>query len=229
MRFKAVFFDRDGTMVHRNPEKEKWMHESVAAWSGKPFELPYEKMVAVMEKASEGRRPWYRNVEDEKLFWQRYYRHLLLGEGVTSGVTARAGTLFYELWCENNPPVPYPETVEVLEYFRSNGYRMGVISDTSPSLELTLQKAGLARYFTSFTASSLVGASKPSRIIYNAALAAQGVDAEDCLYVDDYDVEADGARKLGFTAFLIDREGKQAGEWVIRSLKEMVEYVEGMQ
>ncbi len=38
---------------------------------------------------------------------------------------------------------------------------MGVISDTSPSLEYTLQQLGIAKYFTSFTASSLVGAGKP--------------------------------------------------------------------
>jgi HAD superfamily hydrolase (TIGR01509 family) len=103
---------------------------------------------------------------------------------------------------------------------------MGVISDTSPSLQLTLEAVGLAKYFTSFTASSLVGAGKPSPIIFNAALNAQNVTAEESLYVDDYDVEADGAREQGFTSFLIDRDNQHTGQWVIKSLKEMVDFVE---
>lgn len=55
------------------------------------------------------------------------------------------------------------------------------------------------------TASSLVGAGKPSPIIFNAALNAQGVTAQESIYVDDYKREADGAREQGFTSFLIDR------------------------
>ena len=73
--------------------------------------------------------------------------------------------MFNELWC-NGDRALFPETVEVLEYFYKNGYKMGVISDTSPSLEYTLQQLGIAKYFTSFTASSLVGAGKLSRVTY---------------------------------------------------------------
>lgn len=64
------------------------------------------------------------------------------------------------------------------------------------------------KYFTSFTASSLVGAGKPSPIIFNAALEAQGVLALESLYVVDCKREADGAREQGFTSFLIDRSGE---------------------
>lgn len=225
MRFKAVFFDRDGTLTHGNPEKRRWLHEAVERWSGQPFELPYEKMMGIFRLAGYDQ---VRSVATEKGFWRRYYRCLLEGEGVRNALAARSEELFRELWCENNPPIPYPETFEVLEFFKSRGYKMGVISDTSPSLELSLQMAGLAEYFTSFTASSLVGAEKPSPIIFNAALAAQGITAAESLYVDDYDVEADGAREQGFTSFLIDRDGLHSGEWVIQSLQEMADYVEGL-
>ena len=49
----------------------------------------------------------------------------------------RAEILFNELWCNGDRKL-FPETIEVLEYFKSKGYKMGVISDTSPSLEYTL-------------------------------------------------------------------------------------------
>lgn len=103
---------------------------------------------------------------------------------------------------------------------------MGVISDTSPSLEYTLQQLGIAKYFTSFTASSIVGAGKPSPIIFNAALKAQGVSAEESIYVDDYKPEADGAREQGFTSFLIDRTGCPADKWDINSLTQLIDFSE---
>lgn len=157
--------------------------------------------------AGEGKKPWYKTIDDEREFFKRYYRYLLIGEGVKDDLDQRVGLLFSELWCNGNR-ILYPETIEVLTHFYENGYKMGVISDTSPSLEYTLQQLGIAKYFTSFTASSLVGAGKPSPIIFNAALSEQGVLAEESLYVDDYKPEADGAREQGFTSFLIDRKGE---------------------
>lgn len=227
MRYKAIFFDRDNTLTYFNPQKKAWRDETIAAWSGKPFELPYEKMMRLFELAAEGREPWYRDLEDERGFFRRYYRHLLAGEGVQEDLGGRAELLFHELWC-NNDRLVYDEVPEVLEYFQARGYRMGVISDTSPSLEYTLQQLGIAKYFTSFTASSLVGASKPSPIIFNAALRAQGVSAEESLYVDDYKPEADGAREQGFTAFLIDRSGMDKEPWTITSLRQIIDFVENL-
>ena len=226
MRYKAIFFDRDGTLTYFCQEKELWRNQIISQWSGKPFELTYEKMMNLFSLASEWKTPWYKDVEDEKEFFKRYYRHLLIGEGVEEDLDCRAKLLFDELWC-NGDRALFPETIEVLEYFYKNGYKMGVISDTSPSLEFTLQQLGIAKYFTSFTASSLVGAGKPSPIIFNAALAAQGVSAQESIYVDDYKVEVDGAREQGFTSFLIDRSGASADQWSIQSLKQLIDFVEG--
>lgn len=77
------------------------------------------------------------------------------------------------------------------------------------------------------TASSLVGAGKPSPIIFNAALNAQGVTAQESIYVDDYKREADGAREQGFTSFLIDRKGYNTDKWSIQYLKQLIDFVEG--
>ena len=139
MKYKAIFFDRDGTLTYFNPEKEKLRDEMISEWSEKPFELPYDKMMRLFSLASEGKKPWYKKLDDEREFWGRYYRYVLIGEGVTEDVDNRAERLFSELWC-NGDRLLYPETVEVLEYFYRNGYKMGVISDTSPSLEYTLQQ-----------------------------------------------------------------------------------------
>ncbi len=225
MRYKAIFFDRDNTLTYFNKEKEKWRDNIISEWSGHPLSLPYDKMMSLFRLAGEGRDVWYKDVDDEREFFKRYYKHLLINEGVKTDVDKRAMLLFNELWC-NNDRVLYPETVEVLEYFHSHGYKMGVISDTSPSLEYTLIQLGIAKYFTSFTASSLVGAEKHSPIIFNAALNAQNVTAKESIYVDDYKPEADGAREQGFTSFLIDRKGNDSGRWTIHSLSELIDLAE---
>ena len=225
MRFKAIFFDRDNTLTYYDPEKLKWQNEIVSSWSGKPFDLPYEKTIKLFAQAAEGRKPWYKNIEDEKAFFRRYYKYLLIGEGIQNKIEERANMLFDELWC-NNDRILFPETVEVLNYFRDHGFKMGVISDTSPSLEYTLQLLNIAEYFSSFIASSLVGASKPSPVIFNAALDSLGVTAKESIYVDDHPPEVEGARSLGFTAFLIDRKAKNPGKWTVTNLRELINFVE---
>lgn len=224
-KFKAIFFDRDGTLTYFTAEKEAWRDRQISSWSGKPFELDYDKMMTLFHLASEGRKPWYKTLQDEREFFRRYYYLLLVGEGVTENVEGKTECLLNELWC-NGDRALFPETVEVLEYFKSRGYKMGVISDTSPSLEFTLQQLGIAKYFTSFTASSLVGAGKPSPIIFGAALKAQGVTAEESIFVDDCKEEADGAREQGFTAFYLDRSGENNDEWTIHNLKQLIDFVE---
>lgn len=228
MKFKAVFFDRDGTLTYSNPEKIKWRDEIVSSWSGKPLDLPYEKTMQLFARAAGGRKPWYKDVEDEKAFFRRYYQYLLIGEGVEEKTEERADLLFRELWC-NNDRLLFPEIADVLDYFHKRGFLMGVISDTSPSLEYSLQQLGIAEYFSSFTASSLVGAGKPSPVIFNAALDSLGVTAEESIYVDDYPPEADGARALGFTSFLIDRNAETRDKWTISSLRELIGYVESVE
>ena len=231
MKYKAIFFDRDGTLTYNNPKKESYRDETISSWSGKPFVFSYEKMMKLFLLASEGRSPLYKNLEDERSFFRRYYRWMLREEGVTENLEKRAETLFSALWC-NNDRLLFPEVIDVLEYFHAGGYKLGVISDSSPSLEYTLQQLGIAKYFTSFTASSLVGAGKPSPVIFNAALNFQGVTARESLYIDDCRIEADGAREQGFTSFLIDRSCGETttaaadDRWTIHNLTQLVEFVQ---
>ena len=167
----------------------------------------------------------YKTVEQELDFFRQWYLYVFEDMGITEKTAERADMLVEKLWYLKKHP--YPETVEVLEYFKNKGYKLGVISDSAPSLEMTLIDCGLHKYFTSFTASSLVGAEKPDPVIYNAALKAQGVTAEESLYVDDYRPEAEGARKLGFTSFLLDRQGiEPEDQWTIGNLRELVNFAE---
>jgi len=224
MHYKAIFFDRDGTLTYGNKGKIEWCNHIIESWSNKKLELDYGKMMMLFDRAGYPKNG-LKNIEEEKEFWKRYYEELLLNEGVVDLIKERAELLFSELWC-NNDRILYSEVIEVMEYFKSRGYKIGVISDTSPSLQISLEKLGLGKYIDSYTCSDLVGVMKPDPLIYNTALESLGVKAEESIYVDDYDIEADGARVLGFTSFHIDRTGSKKGEWVIQSLTEIVDFVE---
>lgn len=222
-KYKAVFFDRDGTLVRNDPAWTVFRDQKLKEWSGKEFDASYEYFMKFFDRVNAGGFPFapYKTVEDELAFFRQWYLYVFEDMGITEKTGERADLLVEKLWYLKKQP--YEETAEVLEYFRGEGYQMGVISDSPPSLEWTLKDCGLHGYFTSFTASSLVGAMKPDPVIFNAALQAQGVAAEESLYVDDYPPEADGARALGFTAFHIDREGG-GGPWTINNLRQVVDF-----
>lgn len=223
MIFKAVFFDRDNTLLHGDPALHQARDAKIKSWSGKEVTpLTYDEMMALFEKANY--EDSKRSIEAEMAFWRRYYGELLIREGVAEQLEERSKELFQMMWLKGYQL--YPETVSVLDWFKARGFRMGVISDTSISLPLTLEAAGIGHYFDCAISSDGVGAEKPDPKIYQAALDALGVKAEESLYVDDYDVEADGARNMGFTAFHIDRSQPGDGKWRINSLEAMVEFVE---
>ena len=226
-KYKAVFFDRDGTLVRGDREWNLFRDRSLEEWSGKKFDSSYDYFMKFFDKVNHGGFPFapYKTLEDELAFFRQWYLYVFEDMGITEKTAERADLLVDRLWYLKKHP--YAETVEVLEYFRTKGYKMGVISDCPPSLELTLENCGLHQYFTSFTASSLVGAMKPDPAIFYAALEAQGVAAEESIYVDDYPPEAEGARQLGFASFLLDREGVQPeSEWTIYNLRQLVAFVE---
>ena len=215
--YKAAFFDRDHTLIHGDPAAREQRARMIEGWSGKPFVAPEDLFFRVL-----GDRQLL-TVENEIAFWRNYFAELLRSQGVQEQIETRADALFDAYWL--NGGVVYPETRTVLDWFSTQGYRMGVISDTFPSLKLTLEAVGIADYFSCFVCSDQVGVMKPEPLIYQTALLQLGVSAGESLYVDDYDVEADGARALGFTAFHICRDSEPKRDWDISSLTEMIDFL----
>lgn len=227
MKCKAIFFDRDNTLLHRDRSLGEVWRGKISAWSGREFgSLSYEHMMALFDRAGYP-KDGLKSVEEESAFWKRYYRELLMENGVSDCLEERAEELHRLTWLKGYKL--FPETLDILDWCRAQGLRMGVISDTSPSLALTLEAAGIGDYFDCAICSDLVGVMKPDPAIYQTALDALGVTAEESVYVDDYDVEADGARAMGFTAFHIDRSRPGDGKWRINSLLEIKAYLEQIQ
>lgn len=222
MKFKAIYFDRDNTITRKNNKIAEWQKQQIESWSGQTYCMDYEKTMKLFDLAGYPKKG-LKSVEEEIEFWNRYYVQLLLNEGISEEVEQKGRRLFENIWLKDREL--FPEVLEVFSFFKNNGYKIGIISDTSPSLSLTLEAVGLKEYIDCYICSDLVGVMKPDRRIYQAALDALGARAEEAIYVDDYDIEADGARSMGFTAFHIKREGELQSEWEISSLKDIISYV----
>ena len=143
--------------------------------------------------------------ENEVLFYQKYYEVLLAEEyGLCDeNIKKLAHELFDMVWLKDR--VLFGEVKDLFKTLKQNGIKIGIISDTSPSLQKTLEALGLGDYIDSYTCSSLVGVMKPDPKIYNSALESLNVKAEESIYVDGYLPEVEGAKKLGFISFRINR------------------------
>jgi glucose-1-phosphatase len=79
--------------------------------------------------------------------------------------------------------------------------QLALLSNTDPiHAECLEQRFTFGRHFAVRIYSFNVGASKPSPIIYRAALDSLGVAASEALYVDDIQEFVDAARQLGLDA-----------------------------
>ena len=104
--------------------------------------------------------------------------------------------------CNMRNYVPYPGIAEVLAAL-SETHRLGIISDTWPSIVPQLEYIGVSRYLSFTTFSCFVGVFKPDRRIYLDALGKCGVPAEKAVFIDDSVRNLAGAAALGITPVLI--------------------------
>jgi putative hydrolase of the HAD superfamily len=119
----------------------------------------------------------------------------------------------------------YPDVLPALSTLRAAGYRIGVVSNWTATLELTLAQVGLAEQFDIVACSAVVGAMKPDPRIFQYALGALDLEPPSALYVGDhYEVDVLGARNAGMEAVLIVRNETPdvaADSTTIRTLHEL--------
>lgn len=97
----------------------------------------------------------------------------------------------------------FPETPQVLETLSARGYRLGIISDTWPSLYRVLRNKALLQYFSHITFSCDLGIVKPNPQMYTHALQGLGLPPQQTLFVDDLIGNVLGAQKAGIQPVLI--------------------------
>lgn len=95
-----------------------------------------------------------------------------------------------------------PGALETLEALKGN-YRLGVISDTWPSIVPVLEHFGLLPCFDCVTYSYALGAVKPDAKMYRDALGKMGLPPRETVFIDDSAENLRGARAQGIQPVLI--------------------------
>ncbi len=86
---------------------------------------------------------------------------------------------------------------ETLKALKNQGYRIGIISNTWPSVDRIMQTFGLDEFVNQCSYSYQLGYSKPDVEIYNDALEKSGCLPQECVFVDDQLNNLDVAKQLG--------------------------------
>ena len=138
--------------------------------------------------------------EEAKQFFQ-YYR--IVSENLQLGLTEAELTAIAEDRTYNMANYTiYPDAKKVIETL-SKTHRLGLISDTWPSIENQLSALGVFQYFSFATYSFALGTFKPDKRMYLDALQKCGCDARDTVFIDDCPQNLEAAAELGITPILI--------------------------
>ena len=222
---KVIFFDVGYTLDA--PASGDWM------FTNRFLELAGERLkarseAAVLEAKEAGLRYLAGNhlvttVEAEEEQFFRYYS--IISEALDLGLTeAQAREAGRDRARNMANYVPYPGIGEVLETL-SRTHRLGIISDTWPSIEEQLEYIGVSRYLSFTTFSCFVGTFKPDPRMYLDALGKAGVPAGQTVFIDDSVRNLEGAAALGITPVLIaanPASDVETGYLKIRDLRELI-------
>jgi len=107
----------------------------------------------------------------------------------------------------------FHDTLPTLVELHKSGYLVGLLSNVNQELDPLLHELGMEPYIDVSITSKEVGAQKPDPPIFLEALDRLGLQPYEALHVgDQYQSDVLGAKGVGITPVLLDREGRQDGE-----------------
>ena len=98
--------------------------------------------------------------------------------------------------------IPNAPMIDLMAELRDAGYRMAMLTNNVREWEpLWRAKLPVDEIFETVVDSAFVGMRKPDREIYELTVGRlEGIEAPECLFVDDVPVNCEAARELGMTA-----------------------------
>lgn len=105
-------------------------------------------------------------------------------------------------WTSHMPPVPGIE--EVIKEIKASGRGLYLLSNFNSRLRGELHLAPSLLLFDGLVISGEVGLVKPNADIYEHLLRTYGLDASECIFVDDRADNLEAGEKLGIKSYLFD-------------------------
>lgn len=112
----------------------------------------------------------------------------------------------YAYFATAQPWVVYPDVVPALTYWRSQGTKLGIISNFDSRIYKVLTALELSDFFSSVTISSEAGAAKPDTQIFTTALGKYNCPPASAWHIgDSFQQDYQGAKQVGMRSIWIKR------------------------
>ncbi|MEG5139443.1 MULTISPECIES: HAD-IA family hydrolase [unclassified Microcoleus] len=119
----------------------------------------------------------------------------------------------YAHFATAEPWFVYPDVLPALNKWQQQGIELAVVSNFDSRLYPVLKALDLAKYFTSVTISTEVGAAKPQPEIFTAALQKHNCTAENVWHIgDSFKADYCGAKAAGLQAIWLNRQQEKVAE-----------------
>lgn len=196
---EGIFLDIGWTLMY--PPSGSWMLSIKAKELLKG--IPQEQIQAVQDRCYQklDDNHLVLTVDDEYRQFLTFYTELY-GSFPELGVTPQQiKAITDEKVYDDEVYTFFDDSMETVRYLAGR-YKLGIISDTWPSIERVLKRFGYRDYFSHITFSCALGVFKPHENMYSHALQGLGVPAEKTVFVDDYVKNLRGAQKAGMQGVL---------------------------
>lgn len=184
MGITTIFFDIGGVLL-----TDGWGHASRRAAAEK-FGLDWEEYAERHEKVAHA-------IETNRLSLDEYLRRTIFHRPRSFTREEFREFIFAQ-------SQPYPETIEIARRLAtSQKYLMATINNEIFELNVyRLQTFALRDSFPVFFSSCFLGIRKPDEAIYRLALQVTQRKAEECLFIDDREVNLECPREMGLQIIL---------------------------
>ncbi len=211
MKFKAVIFDLYGTLVDDFASSAGQLHAEFV----KALAVPAEPFMKLWRQTTEMRVVGTFQTVEASI---EYVCHLL-GAPLTAEQLTRAVAIRLQLI--KRTLNPKPDALETLARLKTEGYKIGLLSNCSIEIPILWPETAFAKLIDSAIFSSRERLKKPDPRIYQLACERLGVMPEDCLYVaDGENHELAGAAKVGLYPVLIRNLSQDNGKELLREARE---------
>ena len=200
---KGIFFDLGGTLLY--PPSGNWRFSELAYRYFPKDRLEEPIIKTVMSQASRTLDEHHRlhSVDEEYGQFYEYYRTIAAAMpelGLTDGDLRKVTE--DKVYNKADNFRLFDGSVETLQAVRGK-YKLGIISDTWPSIVPLLEYLDILKYFDCITFSFELGTFKPDRRMYEDALSKMGLPPESTVFIDDSARNLEGAKGLGINPVLI--------------------------
>jgi putative hydrolase of the HAD superfamily len=107
-----------------------------------------------------------------------------------------------EVWAGWDDLKPEPEMFEFVHHIKQQGLKVAVLSNLFPAAEVTIKSHGGFDEFDAVILSCQEGYAKPEHELYAKAVSALGVEASECIFIDDRMAVLTPAWAMGMTTIL---------------------------